>query len=246
MRQLALLVLLVASCAVFADTGLRTGNSSSFLQVRELECAADAGLWCIRDAGTSIGKLSCVGATATETGCVTPSAQTYAGTKTLTGDLRLVGHLHSALTACAAGQKGTLQTCTSHSALVYCNGTTNIELVGLGNTVELPPIYVNGLLHANLGYLATWNLPFSYTITGVSGSIAAGAGTTQTLRFTDGVNNCDCSIDCTVGTSSGASPLICAGNCTFAASTQVAPLITADGCTTPTTARGELHPAGYR
>lgn len=238
-RLAALAALLAAGVAlaetVFANADVKIGPIST------LSCRSDGGLLCWRDAGM-IGEIQCNSATATEPGCITPSAQTYAGNKTFTGDVRIVGHAHADLSACAAGQKGTWQTCTTHSAPVFCNGTANVELLGVNAVEAFPPIYVNGLLHANLTFLSAWTLPYAYTVTNVSGFIAPGAGTTQNLRFTDGVNSCDCSIDCTTGGSN----FSCAGNCTFAASTAVVSTISADGCTTPTTVKGVLTPAGYR
>jgi hypothetical protein len=238
MRLLAPILLLPA--LVLADVGLRNGGTYMG-PVRDIDCARDAGLTCFRDAGYAIGKISCNPATATETGCVTVGAQTWAGSKSLTGDLQLVGHTHASLTACSSGLKGTWQTCTTHNAPVFCDGTSNIEIAGSTSYQQFPPLYVNGLLHANLFFLSAWTLPYAYTITSVSGFIGAGAGTTQTLRFTDGTNNCDCSIACT-----GATNLTCSGNCSFAASTGVYSEIVSDGCTSPPTVKGLLVPTGYR
>lgn len=239
MRILTLLAL--CSSVALADIPFRQAPGGTFLPVRDLECGADGGLLCIRDAGTATGVMRCNAASATEPGCVTPSSQTFAGDKTFTGDPRIVGHVHASLTACDSSHKGTWQTCTTHSSPVFCNGTSNTELLGSTSYQEFPPIYVNGLLHSGLLYLGAWTLPYAYTITNVSGFIAAGAGTTQNLRFTDGTNNCDCSIDC-----AGATALTCSGNCSYVANTTVNPLITADGCTTPTTVKGLLVPEGYR
>jgi hypothetical protein len=239
MKLLAPLLLLPA--LVLADVGMRSGGTY-IGPVRDIDCARDGGLLCSRDAGTSIGSLRCNVASSTEPGCVAPTAQTWSGTKTITGgDFRLVGHTHAGLTACSSGLKGTWQTCTDHNAPVFCNGTANYELIGATSYETFPPIYVNGLLHANLFYLSDWTLPYAFTVTNVSGFIAGGAGTTQTLRFTDGVSNCDCSIACT-----GATNLTCSGGCTFSASTAVYSSIVSDGCTSPPTVKGVLTPAGYR
>lgn len=239
MKTLAPLLLL--PLLVFADVGMN--NAGTYVGgVKDINCVADGGLWCARDAGTAMGQISCSPASSVETGCVTPGAQTWAGTKTLSGDVRLIGHVHGSLTACSSGVKGTWQTCTTHNAPVFCNGTSNVEMLGSNSLETFPGIYVNGLLGSHLFYVSAWTLPYAYTITSVSGLISAGAGTTQTLRFTDGVNNCDCSIDCTLG----ATNLSCTGNCTFAASTGVVSAIVSDGCTTPTTVKGILTPAGYR
>jgi hypothetical protein len=238
-RFVAVAVALVGAVAL-ADTILQNGNVV-IGPIKSLDCRRDAGLTCWRDAG-SIGELQCNGATATEPGCVVPSAQTFAGTKTLTGDFRLVGHAHASLTACSSGVKGMWQTCTDHNAPVFCNGTANVELYGVNSVEAFPAVYVNGLLHSGLLYMSAWSLPYAYTVTSVSGFVAAGAGTTQTLRFTDGVNNCDCPVDC----ATGGQNFTCTGGCTFAASTQVVSLITSDGCTSPPTVKGILTPAGYR
>lgn len=242
MKRLALLAVLFAAGValaetVFANADVKIGPIST------LSCRADGGLLCWRDAGM-VGEIQCNAASATEPGCVTPSAQSFgSGLKTFTGDVRIVGHAHASLSACpAAVSKGTWQTCTDHNAPVFCNGTANVELLGVNAIEAFPPIYVNGLLHSNLFYLSAWTLPYAYTVTNVSGFIAAGAGTTQSLRFTDGVNSCDCSIDCTTGGSN----FSCTGGCTFAASTLVVSIVTSDGCTTPTTVKGILTPAGYR
>lgn len=239
MKRFAVITVLFGAFFVFADTKLKSADVDVGAIVA-LNCAPDAGLLCTRDAG-SVGNLRCNAATATEPGCVTPSDQAWAGKKSFTDRTRLVCKAHASLTACSSGEKGTWQTCCDHNAPVFCNGTSNTELLGATSYQEFPPIYVNGLLHSGLLYLGAWTLPYAYTITNVSGFIAAGAGTTQNLRFTDGTNNCDCTIDCT-----GATALTCSGNCSYAANTTVAPLITADGCTTPTTVKGLLVPEGYR
>lgn len=239
MKLLAPLLLL--PLVVLADVGFREGLTY-IGPVRDINCAADGGLYCTRDAGVAIGNLQCLSATTTEPGCVTPSAQSWSGTKTFNGDTRLVGHAHASLTACSSGVKGLWQTCTTHNAPVFCNGTSNVELLGATSFQLLPAIYVNGLLHSNLSILGAWALPYSYTITNVSGFVGAGAGTTQNLRFSDGTNFCDCSIDCTAGGTN----FTCSGNCTYAASALVVSAITSDGCTTPTTVKGVLTPAGYR
>lgn len=240
MKRLALLVALLTACVALAETVFAQGDVK-IGPISTLSCRADGGLLCWRDAGM-VGEVQCNAASSAETGCVTPGTQTMAGNKTWTGDQRIVGHAHASLTACSSGLKGTWQTCTDHNAPVFCNGTANVELLGVNSIEAFPPIYVNGLLHSNLFYLSAWTLPYAYTVTNVSGFVAAGAGTTQNLRFTDGTNNCDCSIDCTTGGSN----FTCTGNCSYAASTLVVGIITSDGCTTPTTVKGLLTPAGYR
>lgn len=237
----ALAPLLLLPLIVFADTGVRTGNDGAFLPVRDLECQADGGLTCFRDAGTSTGVLRCSSATATEPGCITPSAQSFAGAKTWNARQRIVGVAHGSLTACSSGEKGTWQTCTTDNAPVFCNGTTNIELTGPSSRVTLASLPVNRMFHALNGYPGAFTLPYDYTITTASGIIGTGAGTTINLRFSDGTNNCDCSINCVTGAISA-----CTGNCTYAASTQVVAAPNSDGCTTPITIWGDLTVAGYR
>lgn len=240
MKRFALVTLLLASVAG-ADVVLRMDNATVG-PVQYLNCEKDAGLSCTRDAG-AVGFLDCAVGTPSTRGCVEPADQSWTGPKRIAGGTQDVCVAHASLTACSSPNAGLEQCCSTHgNAEVWCNGTTNVELTGTTASVTLPPIYVNGLLGAHLAFLSSWSLPYPYTITSVSGYIMAGVGTTQTLRFSDGANFCDCPIDC----SAGATNLTCSGNCSYATSTQVAAIITSDGCTTPTTAKGMLTPAGYR
>lgn len=239
MKRLALAALFVAAVAL-ADTDFRVDNVKVG-NVSALNLVKDGGLWGQRDGGV-VAMLECAVAGTTTRGCVEPADQSWTGPKRIAGGTQDVCVVHASLTACNAGNAGLHQCCSTHSnAEVWCNGASNVELSGSSSYTQFPPIYVNGLLGSHLFYLSAWTLPFAYTITSVSGFIAPGVGTTQTLRFTDTVNNCDCSIDCTTGNISA-----CSGNCTYAASTVVIPFITSDGCTTPTTVKGLLVPAGYR
>lgn len=89
MRSLALALAALAACA-HADVGLR--NAGTVVgPVTSIDCGADAGVFCARATGTSIGKLSCAAASATNTGCVTPHDQVFAGRKTIDGGLVVMG-----------------------------------------------------------------------------------------------------------------------------------------------------------
>jgi len=243
MRPLALFLLLVP-LVVLADNGLRTGNSTPFLPVRDLECQRDGGLTCFRDAGTTIGALRCTAATATETGCVTPSAQSWSGTKTqTTGGYRIVGSSHATLTACASGTKGLQQTCTTHSALVWCDGTTNLELVGSTSGEQvLTSVGVSGV---PIGYYGAGQLSAGGAWTVVNAVKAlwvpgTGSGALSWI-ITDGISNtCTCDVDCDVpGTRA-----TCSGVCAFAAGTVLFYGAFATTCTTDPVVLGNLEVMG--
>jgi hypothetical protein len=244
MKKLAIAALLFGSCVALADIGFRQEGSVS-VAVRDIACGIDGGLLCTRDAGTTVGVLRCAAASATEPGCVVPGDQAMpSGKKTWNGRQRIVGVTHASLTACSNGEKGTWQTCTTHNAPVFCNGTVNIELAGSTQLDAFPPVYVNGLLHSGLFVLGTFTLPYAFTITQTSGFIGAGTGVavTQTLRYSDGTNFCDCAVDCDTDQSA----VSCTGNCTYAANTLVIAVVVSDSCTTPPTVKGLLTPAGYK
>lgn len=235
--KLLKLALLFVPLVVLADTGWRQGNAS-LGPVRDIDCTRDGGLWCSRDAGTQIGSIKCLGATATETGCVTPNAQTLAGDKTLTGDLRLVGHVHASLTACDANHKGTRQTCTTHNAEVFCNGTDNIETLGSASAEELLwPIYVNGIPGGFFGAI-TLSSTSGGTITSVMGSLAGGSGSgSATVSLTHSGGTCTCTIDCDAPASRNA----CTGNCSLSAGASVGCLGVVSGCTLAPYVNGNLN-----
>ena len=217
MKPLALIASLLVAPLVLADIGFRQGTTY-IGPVRDIDCAHDGGLYCTRDAGIAIGRLRCVTASATEPGCITPSDQTLAGTKTLTGDLRLVGHVHASLTACSSGVKGMWQTCTGHNAPVFCDGTNNIELLGTSAPEEvLWPIYVNGVPVPFMGAI-TLSSSSSWTITSVMGWWGVGTGSGSfPITFVSSAGTCTCSIDCDVPGARTA----CTGNCTAPASGNV-------------------------
>lgn len=241
MNRFITLSMLIAAAALAGDVRWKNGNTTDLGLVNQVNCVRDGGLLCTRDAG-SIGDVRCMAGSATETGCVTPGAQTFAGDKTFSGNPRIVGAAHGSLPACSAGAKGTWSTCTTHNAPVFCNGTTNIELAGATSLTTLATLQVNRLVHGLNGYLGAFTLPYDFTVTTISGIILSGAGTTMNLRVTDGAGtNCDCSVDCTTGTVSA-----CTGNCTFTANTQVLATPNSDGCTTPITVFGALTVTGYK
>lgn len=236
----ALKLSLLLAPLVLADVGARQGNV--YLgPVRDIDCKADAGLYCTRDAGEPILRLHCVGATATEAGCVTPGAQTWAGTKTLTGDERIVGHVHASLTACSSGLKGTWQTCTTHSSPVFCNGTSNIELLGsVAAEYELWPIHVDGIPVPFFG-ATTVSSTSSWTITAVSGFWNPGSGAgSLPLTFLSAAGTCTCTIDCDVPTAR----TTCSGNCTIAASDTIYGLRGTTTCTLDPAVGGNLAVMG--
>lgn len=238
MNRLALLGALVAAVAL-ADTDWRNANAE-IGPVKAVNCAPDAGLYCSRDAG-SVGNIRCLGATATEPGCVTPSAQTLAGDKTFNGDVRIVGHVHASLTACAAGKKGTWQTCTTHNSPVFCDGTTNYEMLGaLAAEYELWPIFVDGIPAAFFAG-TTVSSTSSWTITALAGfwNLGAGAGSLP-LTFASSAGTCTCTIDCDA-------PLgraTCTGSCTVPAGGTIFGLRGTSTCTLDPSVGGNLAVMG--
>lgn len=241
MRAAALLLLLPS--LVLADIGWRQGGVAGSNRVIDVQCQSDGGLYCVRDAGTQIGLISCTGATATEPGCITPSAQTLAGTKTLTGDLRLVGHVHASLTACASGTKGTWQTCTGHNAPVFCDGTNNIEFLG-GASAETPleSLHVDGIPATVFGAF-TLSGTSSWTITAVTGFWGVGTGVgSLPLTLVSTAGTCTCTIDC----DNPGARTACSGNCTIPVSTTVFGFRGTSTCTLDPYVGGNLTVMGTR
>jgi hypothetical protein len=78
-----LLLLLLPSLA-FGEIGLKQ-SGTVIGPVRDINCSADAGLFCTRNTTLSRGDMSCANATAVERGCVSTTTQTFAGDKTFTG-----------------------------------------------------------------------------------------------------------------------------------------------------------------
>lgn len=196
MRLLALL--LFVPPVVLADVGMRTGNSSDFNSVRDIECQKDGGLTCVRDGGTTTGVLRCGAASATDPGCVVPGDQTMpSGKKTWNGRQRIVGGAHGALTACSSGEKGTWQTCTTHNSPVFCDGTSNHELLGAQTTEQvLGTLHVNGLPVSFLG-ATTLPLTSGWSVTSLSGFWGPGVGSgTLPITIIGNAGTCACSVDC--------------------------------------------------
>lgn len=246
MKRLILLSLFVAPIAL-AQLGLRQGTGAA-KQIRDLSCVSDGGLYCSRDAGSAIGGIRCVGATATETGCITPGSQTIAGDKTLTGYLRMTGVAHGSLTACSGGVKNMMQGCTTHGALVWCDGTNNIEVTGTSaREQELASIDVHGI--PGIGALDAFVLPSSsgWTINALVGGWQAGTGSgTLRLYFSGAAGTCTCDIDCDNPSVRNA----CSGNCTYAAGDSVSFARVANSstgvtaCTFDPSNRGGVHVMG--
>jgi hypothetical protein len=238
-----LVSLLLIPLVVLADVGLRTGNSSAFKPVRDLECQADGGLLCSKDAGTSTGLLRCASASATEPGCVNTAAQTMAGAKTWTGSQRIVGVAHASLTACSSGVKGLWQTCTTHSSPVFCDGTDNHELLGAStDEVVLASVFVGGIPSAGFTTALVTPSTAVWSLSAVAAGWTAGTGTgaSITLRLTDLINNCDCAIDC----DEPAGRTACSGSCSWAASSTLYFYRSTSTCTRDPAASGNLQLMG--
>lgn len=240
MRLTAFLALL--SSVALADVVLKNAGATVG-PVTSINCSPDAGLTCVRDAG-SVGTIRCNAASAVEPGCITPSSQTLGGgTKTFSGPVLLTPVAHASLVACSSGLKGQAQACSTHNALVFCDGTNNIELNGTSGTERtLFSVYVNGIptgqFDANkLGSAA------GATVTAISTSWLSGTtsdGGVLTFRITDGSNNCDCAVSC----SSPSARTSCSGSCSFAASATLTPQRQAGGCVTDPVAIGNVQVVG--
>lgn len=214
MRALAFCLVVVPLVVLAGDVRFRQGNTL-IGPVSELSCRNDGGLLCTRDAGTAVGAIVCNGATATEPGCITPSAQTLAGDKTWSGYQRIIGVAHASLTACSAGLKNMLQGCTTHGAPVWCDGTNNQELLGASSDeVVLAAYAVNGIPAAFFGAVT---LPSSsaWTLNAITGFWNAGSGSSSTLRlsFVGTAGTCNCDVDCDAPLARTA----CSGTCTWSA-----------------------------
>jgi hypothetical protein len=241
MNRLALAVLLLVGSLALADELLKHAGTNVG-PINAINCLADGGLACTRSS-SAVGSIQCLGATATEPGCVTPSAQTFAGQKSFGNGAQVSCVAHGSLTACSGGNAGLEQCCSTHAALVFCNGTSNVELNGTSAPVTLASFHYDRLFFGLSGYAGNITLPYAYTVTAVNGAIAAGTGAGSiNLRFTDGVNNCDCAVDC----DSDQTSITCTGNCTYAASSLVLVTPNTDGCTTPPTIRGGLTVVGTK
>lgn len=238
----ASLLLLLAACAALADVGLKQG-STVIGPVRDISCASDGGLLCTRTTATSRGNLFCNGASATEPGCLLPDvAQTLSGDKSTTGNVRIIGHVHGSLTACDASHKGTWQTCTTHNAPVFCNGTSNVELGGTTSAEQvLWSIHVDGVPVGFMG--ATVLSGAGAVVNAIEGTWGSGTTSgTLTFRITDGVNNCDCPITCNAPTTRTA----CAGTCAFASGVTLTPIRASSTCALDPVVIGNVQVMGTR
>lgn len=79
---------LVAS--LLGDVGLKNAGTT-IGPVTAIDCPADAGVFCARTTGTSVGKLSCAAASTSNTGCITPHDQVLAGKKTIDAGFVVMG-----------------------------------------------------------------------------------------------------------------------------------------------------------
>lgn len=234
---------LIAACAL-ADVGLRQGGA--YLgPVRDLNCAPDAGIVCARNTAAARGDVACASASTTSKGCLDPSApQNLGGDKTWTGSQRVVGVAHGSLEACSSGTKGTWQTCTTHNAPVFCNGTTNVELGGTSSAEQvLMSVFVDGI---PVGFMGASTLSGSGAVVNAIESTWAAGTTTDggvlTWRMTDGTNNCDCLVTCNAPTTR--TP--CAGNCSFASGVTLTPIRLTGGCILDPIAIGNVQVMGVR
>lgn len=241
MKRLVLLIAIVAAVACFADSKIMQG-STVIGPVRDLKCVADAGVLCGRDTG-SIGTFRCVAGSSTEPGCVVPAAQAFSGDKTWNGSQRIVGSVHGALEACSGGTKGTWQTCTTHNAPVFCDGTNNIELLGASSGEGLlTSLDVNGIPSSNFGQFVL-SSSSSATITAITGEWNAGTGGgTIILGFTGTFGSCSCTVSCAAPTVRTA----CSGNCTVTANATVTAIRGAATCTLDPWVTGSLNVLGTR
>lgn len=215
MRLLA--PLLLVPFVVLADNGLRQGGTY-IGPIVDIDCAADGGLYCTRDAGVRIGKLRCVGATSAEPGCITPNAQTLGGDKSWTGFQRLVGVTHASLTACDSSHKNMMQGCTSHGALVWCDGTTNVELSGSAQGEQvLDALPMNGIPS---GIIGASTIGSNWTVNAINGVWNVGSTSdagTFPIAITDLTNYCVCYVPC----DAPGARTSCSGTCTFSSGSTV-------------------------
>lgn len=76
--------------ALLGDVGLKNAGTT-IGPVTAIDCPADAGVFCARTTGTSVGKLSCAAASPSNTGCITPHDQVLAGKKTIDAGFVVMG-----------------------------------------------------------------------------------------------------------------------------------------------------------
>lgn len=235
--RIALAVALFVSCAVFADV-LAQQNGTTLGPVRAVNCPADAGIVCSRTNGTPAENLRCTTATSSEPGCLFPGVQTLPnGDKTFPSPVKISGVSHGSLEACDSSHLGTRQTCSTHGAEVFCNGTTNIEYTGTASAEQvLGVIHVNGIPVAVMG--GSFQTPTSATtVTAIEGSWFAGTtsdGGTVLINLKNGGSTCTCTVPC----ASSAVRNTCSGTCTNLGA--AATLTSSSTCTTDPYVGGEL------
>lgn len=241
MKRLALLMLLLAGVAIAGDVVLKNGGVT-IGPVTSINCMQDSGFLCARDAG-SIGTLFCNAASATETGCVNNSAQSFSGKKSFTVETRVGSFAHASLPACSGGEHAY---CTTHGTHSFCEDVGGspawVDLDGSSSGSALGTVAGNRMLLV-LGSLGTLKLPYAYTVARVTGLVLPGAGAAAVtnIRFYDGTNSCTCAVHCDTGTIDA-----CAGNCSYAADTLVLVHPANYACTSPVTLRSDLNISGYR
>jgi hypothetical protein len=240
MKRAATVVLLVASVAVADVIMKNAGNVAGPVTV--IDCTSDGGVVCSRTASKGQGNVACASASTTEKGCLTPAAQSLAGDKTWTGFQRITGVAHGSLVACDSGHKNMLQGCTTHGAPVWCDGTSNHELLGSsGSEQELRAVYVNGIPTLVMDWI-TISSGAGWTVSAVTGLWGAGSGAgSLPIRIAGASGTCSCNIDCDA-------PLkrsTCTGTCTFSAGDTLLVAKTEDGgCTTEPFVAGNLSIMG--
>lgn len=238
---LALLSSVALGDVVFKNAGVTKGPVTS------INCAPDAGLYCARDAG-SVGTISCSQATPTEPGCISPSPQTFAGSKSFNDYVRLVGVAHGSLVACDGAHQNMAQGCTTHGALVWCNGTSNIENTGSSQIEQvLLSVFVDGV-PTGIPMGSTTLSGAGATVTAIQASWIAGltldAGV-LTLQVSDGTNICACPVPC--GNSLATPRVPCSGSCTFAAGASLsAQRVITSGCNPDPVVIGNMEVMGTR
>jgi hypothetical protein len=210
------MIALLLAPLLLGDVGQR--NAGTYLgPIRDLDCTKDGGLWCSRDAGTAIGSIRCVSATATTPGCVDTLAQTWAGNKTLTGTLK------AAVVDAGAGSFGQLDlrgsTITSGATASTLNIASNTADGTTSATVPAMNFVLGAdITNSDLGWCftdsagnkrlcgteaGTWNYTAHATDTGAA--TVAGTGFTSALGAG--------------GISSGATPGATGGGYSFTAGT---------------------------
>lgn len=243
MKRICLLVAALLGCLshlASADTVIKNAGTT-IGPIQSLNCQTDAGITCSRLSG-SAGTLVCNPANAVEPGCVVPNVtQSFSGQKVFNNGAQNLPVAHGSLTACSGPNQGLEQTCSTHAAHVFCNGTSNIETTGTAAFSTLFNVPAGRMVHGLTGVMSTVSLPYQATVTLVSGNVSPSAGSTLTLRLYDGTNTCNVVISCTTGAFSAP-----AGSCTFPANAGIQVQPVSDTCTTPLIIQGDITVAGVQ